>query len=105
MEAISRHARDIKFVMQAMWADALIFFIPFWILFLKLRFYLNICGDQHMHHNLVFLFLIAPAIVKLWSVLFWDVTWHRLPAGYDVLGQTVSPIFKGQVVVLGILKP
>lgn len=31
MEAISRHARDIKFVMQAMWADALIFFMPFWI--------------------------------------------------------------------------
>lgn len=64
MEAISRHARDIKFVTQAMWADALIFCIPYWIQFLKLRFYVNICGDQHMHHNLVFLFLAAPAIVK-----------------------------------------
>lgn len=64
MKAISRHARDIRFVTQVMWADALIFCILYWIQFLKLRFYLNICSDQHMHHNLVFLFLAAPAIIK-----------------------------------------
>jgi hypothetical protein len=64
MEAISRHARGIKFVTQAMWADALIFCIHYWIQFLKPWFYLNISSDQHVHHNLVFLFLAAPAIVK-----------------------------------------
>lgn len=40
MEAISRHAWDIKFVTQAMWADALIFCICYWIQFLKPQFYL-----------------------------------------------------------------
>jgi hypothetical protein len=45
MEAISRHARDIKFVTQGMWADALHFWIRYWIHFLKPWFYLNICID------------------------------------------------------------
>jgi len=64
MEAISRHAWDIKFVTQAMWADALIFCVRYSIQFLKPRFYLNICSDRHMHHNFVFLFPAAPAIVR-----------------------------------------
>lgn len=63
MEAISRQAWVIKFVTQAMWADALIFCICYLIQFLKPWFYLNICGDHHMHHGLVFIFLAAPAIV------------------------------------------
>jgi len=69
MEAISRHAQDIKFVTQAMWADALIFCICYWIQFLKPRFYLNICIDQHMHHNLVFPFSCSPCHCKMISFI------------------------------------